>query len=102
MDTPEHIQVFKKQLERGRIEAQDRLQTSRPTLAEQIAKWWDDLPAEEKFMTYSMEFFVSRFGAPPSKIGPTLYCSGWRRRRRWETGRPHCRVWFKLREKEDA
>jgi hypothetical protein len=64
-------------------------------LPQQINEWWAMVPDEEKRMSYSMDFFVSRFGTTRQKLGVALFSLGWERRRRWEPGKPYSRYWVK-------
>jgi hypothetical protein len=84
-------------LERRRREREEeRRNAPRPkSLSERITEWWESLSPVEQRVAYSMEFFRYRFGETPQKLGVTLFALGWRRRRRWETGKPHCRVWIR-------
>jgi hypothetical protein len=63
------------------------------TLSERIDRWWRELPDEERRASYSMEFFRDYFGEGPARLGPVLFSLGWVRKRIWESGRPHRRVW---------
>ena len=100
MDVNLYREGYLEYLQRRRREREDeRRNAPKPkTLSEQIQEWESTLSPAERRAAYSMEFFRYRFGETPQKLGLTLFALGWRRRRRWETGTPHCRVWQKKTE----
>lgn len=63
-------------------------------LAQLIRAWFDSLPPEEQRGTFSMEFFVKRFGFPAPVIGLALHDLGWTRTRIWKKNLPHRRTWM--------
>lgn len=90
---------YMERLQQRRAEIQAiKAETPAPlTLSERIIEWWRALPQEEQQATYSMEFFRDYFGEAPARLGPVLFSLGWERKRIWEVGKPHRRVWIRQR-----
>ena len=82
-------------LQRLHLEKEERSPQPK-SLFEQITEWWETVPCEEKKMSFSMEFFVDRFGSSHQKLGPLLCSMLWQRRRRWEPGKPYSRYWVRI------
>lgn len=65
------------------------------TLKDEIIEWHENLLPGEKEMSWSMSFFVKRFGRAPSVLGPILSEElGWRRDRIWKGQDAYRRKWF--------
>ena len=97
MNFPAYRESYIQRLESLRREREEERRNApkTPTLAEQITEWHNSVSPTEQRAAYSMEWFKERFGGTSQKLGITLFGLGWRRLRRWETGKPHCRVWVK-------
>ena len=92
----QHYESYIGRLKRLRREREEQREASKPpALSDQITTWWENLPASEQRLGYSMEFFKNRFGASPQQLGAILLSLGWQRQRRWETDRPYWRVWVR-------
>lgn len=99
METSNYIESFHEQLKKARKEVFERDQ-SRPrlgTISDRVNYWWEGLEASAKHLEYPISFISDRVGVAPPQLGPVLHSLGWCRRRRWQTNRPHSRVWFKPR-----
>ena len=95
MTTGYNPEGYIQRLERLRRERLELDQKKAPSISlkDQIQKWWDKLPAEERQQHYRMEFFAEKFSPVFRLIGPVLHDLGWERKRVWAPNRPHHRVW---------
>ena len=60
----------------------------------QIAEWVARLSEEQRSASYTMDYFVNRFGRAANAIGPVLSDLGFRRERVYNKHRPHRRCWM--------
>ena len=98
-----YTESYKQKLERQRrenLEAQERNSSPQVSLEAKINRWWSSLTEEEKSYKYSMEFFENLFGVSGRTLGPVLYSLGFERKRHWQVGQPHRRIWVKCRNRE--
>lgn len=63
-------------------------------LPEQIRRWWQSLPQEDRKEAYLFAEIRQVFPVGPSRLGLALHECGFRRVRRWQGPGPYQRFWL--------
>ena len=63
-------------------------------LPEQIRRWWQSLPQEERKEAYLLSELRQVFRVGPGRLGMALHACGFRRVRRWRGQGPYQRYWI--------
>jgi len=86
-----YLQSLRRKAAEYRAEAEARRP---PPLAEQVRRWWEELPANQRKDAYTLEEVRQLFRVSPGRLGVALHECGFQRLRRWVGSGPYRRFWI--------